>query len=174
MKRRRFNQKLHLHYQETLTTRFQCCARKIYRKGELLGTRAFARAYLRSAERKNNLQIATEIKFLWNNNGLHRDIKLSNLFLSADMTVKKEISGWSILLPIKENLCGTANFICPEVLNGQGHSVGSEHWSVGCVIYALLCGKASLSSDCRPQPCSRSRTGPGQEGVKADRLCKVC
>ena len=128
MKRRRFNQKLHLHYQETLTTRFQCCARKIYRKGELLGTRAFARAYLRSAERKNNLQIATEIKFLWNNNGLHRDIKLSNLFLSADMTVKKEISGWSILLPLKENPCGTANFICPEVLNGQGYSVGSELW----------------------------------------------
>ena len=37
----------------------------------------------------------------------------------------------------------------PEVLNGQGHSVGSDLWAVGCVIYALLCGSPPFQSESR-------------------------
>ena len=93
-------------------------------------------------------QIAAGMKFLWENKILHRDIKLSNLFLSADLTVK--IGDFGLAIPFDDNrktsLCGTPNFISPEVLNGQGHSVESELWSVGCVVYALLCGNPPFHS----------------------------
>ena len=62
-------------------------------------------------------QIAAGMKFLWDNKILHRDIKLSNLFLSVDMTVK--IGDFGPAVPfvdnIKTSLCGTPNFIIPEV-----------------------------------------------------------
>ena len=34
-------------------------------------------------------------------------------------------------------------------MNGQGHLVDSELWSVGCVIYALLCGSPPFQSESR-------------------------
>ena len=93
-------------------------------------------------------QIAAGMKFLSDNKILHRDIKLGNLFLSADMTVK--IGDFGLAIMIEDNtttrLCGTPNYISPEVLNGQGHSVESDLWAVGCVIYALLCGNPPFHS----------------------------
>uniref|UniRef100_A0A915KWV5 Protein kinase domain-containing protein n=1 Tax=Romanomermis culicivorax TaxID=13658 RepID=A0A915KWV5_ROMCU len=38
-------------------------------------------------------------------------------------------------------MCGTPNYIAPEVLRREGHSTASDAWSVGCIMYALLFGK---------------------------------
>ena len=96
-------------------------------------------------------QIAGGMKFLRDSKILHRDIKLGNLFLSADMTVK--IGDFGLAIEIEDNttprLCGTPNYMSPEVLDGQGHSVHSDLWSVGCVIYALLCGNPPFHSPSR-------------------------
>ncbi|PFX24395.1 Serine/threonine-protein kinase PLK1 [Stylophora pistillata] len=38
-------------------------------------------------------------------------------------------------------LCGTPNYIAPEVLNKKGHSFEVDVWSLGCILYTLLVGK---------------------------------
>lgn len=38
-------------------------------------------------------------------------------------------------------MCGTPNYIAPEILNKVGHSYEVDIWSIGCIMYTLLVGK---------------------------------
>jgi polo-like kinase 1 len=76
---------------------------------------------------------------------IHRDIKLGNLFLNDDLEVKLGDFGLATRVETegerKRTLCGTPNYIAPEVLGKKGHSYEVDIWSVGCVMYTLLVGK---------------------------------
>lgn len=42
----------------------------------------------------------------------------------------------------KRTICGTPNYIAPEVLEGKsGHSYEVDIWSLGVIIYTLIIGK---------------------------------
>lgn len=42
----------------------------------------------------------------------------------------------------KRTICGTPNYIAPEILDGKvGHSYHVDTWSLGVVIYTLIIGK---------------------------------
>ena len=38
-------------------------------------------------------------------------------------------------------LCGTPNYIAPEMLAKNGHSYEVDIWAIGCILFALLVGK---------------------------------
>jgi polo-like kinase 1 len=37
----------------------------------------------------------------------------------------------------KKTICGTPNYIAPEILEGKGHSYEVDVWSVGVIMYVL-------------------------------------
>lgn len=37
-------------------------------------------------------------------------------------------------------MCGTAEYLSPEILLRQGHGKASDWWSFGAMIYEMLCG----------------------------------
>ena len=41
----------------------------------------------------------------------------------------------------KKTMCGTPNYIAPEILKNVGHSFEVDLWSIGIIIYTLLFGK---------------------------------
>jgi serine/threonine protein kinase len=43
-------------------------------------------------------------------------------------------------------LCGTPNFIAPEVLFKQSYSYEADVWALGCILYALLVGQTPFDS----------------------------
>ena len=93
-------------------------------------------------------QIAAGTKYIHEQKILHRDLKLGNMFLSEHMEIK--IGDFGLSISFKENktsLCGTPNYVSPEIIAKRGHSVASEVWSIGCIIYALLCGKPPFDSE---------------------------
>ena len=41
----------------------------------------------------------------------------------------------------RETLCGTPNYISPEVILNKPYGLSTDLWSLGCITYALLTGK---------------------------------
>lgn len=91
-------------------------------------------------------QIISALKYLHSHRVIHRDLKLGNFFLSDKMEVKVGDFGLATKLEHdgekKRTICGTPNYIAPEVLDGKtGHSYEVDVWSMGVVAYTLLVGK---------------------------------
>ncbi|KAB0797265.1 hypothetical protein PPYR_08259 [Photinus pyralis] len=90
-------------------------------------------------------QILNGVHYLHNNKIIHRDLKLGNLFLNDDLHVKIGDFGLAARIEFegetKKTLCGTPNYIAPEILNKKGHSFEVDIWSIGCIMYTLLVGK---------------------------------
>ena len=83
---------------------------------------------------------------------LHRDIKCSNIFITSDNTVKLGDFGLAAKLDFdgekKRTICGTPNYIAPEVLEGRsGHSYEVDVWSLGVIIYTLIIGKPPFETN---------------------------
>uniref|UniRef100_A0A8C7J402 Serine/threonine-protein kinase PLK n=1 Tax=Oncorhynchus kisutch TaxID=8019 RepID=A0A8C7J402_ONCKI len=89
-------------------------------------------------------QIISGLKYLHNRGILHRDLKLGNFFVNENMELRLGDFGLAAKLePVeqrKKTICGTPNYLAPEVLNRQGHGTESDIWSLGCVMYTLMCG----------------------------------
>lgn len=90
-------------------------------------------------------QIAEACEFLHTNKIVHRDLKLGNLFINDAMEIKVGDFGLATRINTsgdrKMTLCGTPNYIAPEVLTKKGHSYEVDVWSLGCIVYTLLVGK---------------------------------
>ena len=92
------------------------------------------------------VQIVAALKYLHSHRIIHRDLKLGNLFLSGKMELKIGDFGLATKLEFdgerKRTICGTPNYIAPEILEAkQGHSYEVDIWSLGVIIYTLLIGK---------------------------------
>ncbi|KAJ7095196.1 kinase-like domain-containing protein [Mycena belliarum] len=78
---------------------------------------------------------------------IHRDLKLGNLFLDAHMNIKVGDFGLAALIESpgerKKTICGTPNYIAPEVLfdTASGHSFEVDTWSIGVILYTLVIGR---------------------------------
>lgn len=109
-------------------------------------------------------QIVSGLRYLHEQEILHRDLKLGenpepcimpfilghilsphhlilpsgNFFVNESMELKVGDFGLAAKLEPAGNrrktICGTPNYLSPEVLNKQGHGCESDIWALGCVM----------------------------------------
>ena len=96
-------------------------------------------------------QLIGSLKYLHDNLVIHRDLKLGNLFVDAQMRIKVGDFGLATKVTDvnerKKTVCGTPNYIAPEILEGKnGHSFEVDVWSTGVILYTLLIGKPPFES----------------------------
>lgn len=97
-------------------------------------------------------QVIGGIRYMHTRRVIHRDLKLGNIFFDPEMNLKIGDFGLAAVLHAdkdrKYTICGTPNYIAPEVLTGKttGHSYEVDIWSIGVMLYALLIGKPPFQS----------------------------
>eukprot|EP00238_Polyblepharides_amylifera_P008300 CAMPEP_0196587616 /NCGR_PEP_ID=MMETSP1081-20130531/58061_1 /TAXON_ID=36882 /ORGANISM="Pyramimonas amylifera, Strain CCMP720" /LENGTH=637 /DNA_ID=CAMNT_0041909851 /DNA_START=59 /DNA_END=1972 /DNA_ORIENTATION=+ len=92
------------------------------------------------------IKILEGVKYLHAKGIAHRDLKPENLvFVSEaedsqlkiiDFDLAKYLYGGVAATP-----CGTSHYMAPEVVSETTHSLSVDMWSVGCIVFILLCGR---------------------------------
>ncbi|KAG7459377.1 hypothetical protein MATL_G00210130 [Megalops atlanticus] len=125
---------------------------EICRRRSLLELHKRRKAVTETEARYYMKQTIEGCRYLHNNRVIHRDLKLGNIFLNDDMEVKIGDFGLATRIEYegerKKTLCGTPNYIAPEVLCKKGHSFEVDVWSLGCILYTLLVGKPPFETSC--------------------------
>mmetsp|Transcript_19504 Transcript_19504/g.54259 ORF Transcript_19504/g.54259 Transcript_19504/m.54259 type:complete len:388 (-) Transcript_19504:287-1450(-) len=74
---------------------------------------------------------------------IHRDIKPENLLIGIDGDLKIGDFGWSVHAPNsrRKTLCGTLDYLPPEMVEGHAHDCKVDLWSLGVLAYEFLYGQ---------------------------------
>nr|XP_033794868.1 serine/threonine-protein kinase PLK4 isoform X2 [Geotrypetes seraphini] len=96
-------------------------------------------------------QIVTGMLYLHSHGILHRDLTLSNLLLTSSMNIKIADFGLATQLKMPNEkhftMCGTPNYISPEIATRSAHGLESDVWSLGCMFYTFLVGRPPFDTD---------------------------
>ncbi|KIY52399.1 kinase-like protein [Fistulina hepatica ATCC 64428] len=88
-------------------------------------------------------QMADALSYLHSKHVIHRDIKPENLLLGITGELKIGDFGWSVHAPgnRRMTLCGTLDYLPPEMVEGKEHNEKVDLWALGVLMYEFLIGK---------------------------------
>ena len=78
----------------------------------------------------------------------YRDLKPENLLVGADGYLKLVNFGLAKTLEGKTyTLCGTPEYLAPEVLLSKGHGLAADWWTLGIFIFEMIAGTVPFNAD---------------------------
>merc|ERR1711879_142628 len=82
--------------------------------------------------------------------GVHRDIKPENFVWGAGQVLKLIDFGWSAPCDVGERrrtLCGTLDYLPPEMVTGKAYGQMADTWCLGVLLYELLTGSPPFEDE---------------------------
>ncbi|XP_061689846.1 aurora kinase A [Syngnathoides biaculeatus] len=112
-------------------------------KGELFGELQRCKYFNEQRSATYIMELADALQYCHAKMVIHRDIKPENLLLGANGELKIADFGWSVHTPSsrRSTLCGTLDYLPPEMIEGKTHDEKVDLWSLGVLCYEFLLGK---------------------------------
>lgn len=88
-------------------------------------------------------EIVLALEYLHARNIAYRDLKPENLLIAGDGHLKITDFGFAKKIPPGHrtlSLCGTPEYLAPEIIMNQGHNQGVDWWSLGVLMFEMLAG----------------------------------
>ncbi len=81
-------------------------------------------------------------------NVIYRDLKPENLLIDTQGYLKLTDFGFAKIIEGRTyTLCGTPEYLAPEILTNKGHGKGVDWWTVGVIIYEMIAGIDPFNAD---------------------------
>ncbi|XP_028853944.1 aurora kinase A [Denticeps clupeoides] len=112
-------------------------------KGELYGELQRCGTFDDQRSATYIMELADALHYCHSKKVIHRDIKPENLLLGANGELKIADFGWSVHTPSsrRSTLCGTLDYLPPEMIEGRTHDEKVDLWSLGVLCYEFLVGR---------------------------------
>ena len=124
--------------------------------GDLIGRIVSLKSYTEHDAIHVCIQIVQALEYCHDQNVAHRDIKLENILLATGVEEEKTADAlYTVSSTIKlgdfgfasrlseggfKTQCGTPLYVAPEILKGKKYGCAVDMWSLGVLVYILLCG----------------------------------
>uniref|UniRef100_A0A667XQZ0 Protein kinase cAMP-dependent X-linked catalytic subunit n=1 Tax=Myripristis murdjan TaxID=586833 RepID=A0A667XQZ0_9TELE len=112
-------------------------------------------SYLRSRGRFSNAtglfyttEIVCAIEYLHSKEIVYRDLKPENILLDSEGHIRLTDFGFAKKLSDRTwTLCGTPEYLAPEVIQSKGHGRAVDWWALGILIFEMLAGYPPFFDD---------------------------
>ncbi|XP_072118738.1 cAMP-dependent protein kinase catalytic subunit PRKX isoform X1 [Mobula birostris] len=112
-------------------------------------------SYLRNMGRFNNstglfysAEIVCAMEYLHAKDIVYRDLKPENILLDKDGHIKLTDFGFAKKLVDRTwTLCGTPEYLAPEVIQSKGHGRAVDWWALGVLMFEMLSGYPPFFDD---------------------------
>jgi calcium/calmodulin-dependent protein kinase I len=113
------------------------------------------------------LRLANALQYCHSKGVVHRDLKPENILLaSASDDAAIELCDFGFARTVDptdanslETACGTPGYVAPEVINGKKYGKEVDVWSLGVILYILLCGYPPFRQENRAKMFKAIRKG---------------
>ena len=93
-------------------------------------------------------QVVSIFEYLQSKEIVYRDLKPENIMIHADGYLKLIDFGFAKVCTKRTyTICGTPEYIAPEILLNQGHGKPVDWWTLGILLYEMLAGYPPFQDD---------------------------
>ncbi|XP_076584898.1 serine/threonine-protein kinase 33 isoform X1 [Chaetodon auriga] len=150
-----------IHLQEVYdTAKMTCLVTELCTGGELKQLLQRKKFFTEDETRHIISSLADAVVYLHKRDIVHRDLKLENILVKNSLdededgriNIKVTDFGLSVqtggvgIENIMTEACGTLIYMAPEMMSGRGYSQWCDVWSIGIIMYMLLCGESPFVS----------------------------
>ncbi|XP_043955741.1 serine/threonine-protein kinase 33 isoform X3 [Gambusia affinis] len=149
-----------IHLEVTYNTPTKIClVTELCRGGTLKQQLHQKKFFTEDETRKIIYYLADAVVYLHKRDIVHRDLKLENILVKnslddnedrfdikvADFGLSVKADGVGIR-KVLTDACGTLLYMAPEMMSGRGYSHWCDVWSIGVIMFMLLCGEPPFHS----------------------------